>query len=67
MKFIVGQLVVKKTGGSAMTVVDDIDLTCQWIQSGSYQEAPFQEADLMSLAEWIEIHHVTKKKKRRRT
>jgi uncharacterized protein YodC (DUF2158 family) len=64
MKFVVGQLVVKKTGGPAMMVVDDLNLTCQWIHGGSYREEEFQEADLMSLSDWIEVHYVEKKKRR---
>lgn len=53
MKFEVGDLVVKRSGGIAMLVTDNVNLTCQWIEKGNYQTSEFCEHELVSLSDWI--------------
>lgn len=63
MKFEVGDLVVKKTGGLAMLVIDNIDLTCQWVQKGRYVSGKFFQEDLISLEGWMDKVSESRKKK----
>ena len=63
MKFIVGELVVKKTGGPAMLVIDNIDLTCQCVYKGTYISEKFSQVDLISLEGWMDKVMAEKKRK----
>ena len=53
MKFEVGELVVKTTGGPAMTVTDDIELVCLWADKGGWATQRFSQEELISLTDWM--------------
>ena len=54
MNFTLGELVVLKTGGPAMLVVEGEGPTCMWVVDGAYVTRAFTRSDLISLREWME-------------
>lgn len=53
MKFQVGDFVVKTTGGPAMFVTDNINLTCCWVESRGYRTQTFETSELVTLTDWM--------------
>jgi uncharacterized protein YodC (DUF2158 family) len=55
MKFKIGDVVIKTTGGNKMTVSDNIKdgvYKCLWFVESSLNESIFKEEDIVTLSEY---------------